>query len=138
MNIAVALVRHSLPGLASNLTSNLVNEFEKKKISGKEAVGTWKGFTLFVSNEDMNDFIKIIKWLEDLGVLIDGVTERVKHETKKQEERFLGALFALLAVSLVQPVISSKGITGRGVRGAGKGSMNIFSSAPSFKQYLDY
>ena len=31
INIAFALVRHSLPGLASNLTSNLVNESEKKK-----------------------------------------------------------------------------------------------------------
>ena len=31
----------------------------------------------------MNDFIKIIKSLEDLGVLLDGVTETVKHEIKK-------------------------------------------------------
>ena len=30
----------------------------------------------------MNDIIKIIKQLEDSGVLIDGVTETVKHEIK--------------------------------------------------------
>ena len=30
----------------------------------------------------MNDVIKIIKSLEDLGVIIDGVTETVKHEKK--------------------------------------------------------
>ena len=42
-----------------------------------------KGFTLFISNEDMNDIIKIIKSLEDSNVLIDGITETVKHETKK-------------------------------------------------------
>ena len=30
----------------------------------------------------MNDIIKIIKSLEDSGVLINGVTETVKHETK--------------------------------------------------------
>ena len=35
----------------------------------------------------MNDIIKIIKSLEDSGVLIDGVTETVKHEIKKQERR---------------------------------------------------
>ena len=35
---------------------------------------------LFISNEDMNDIIKIIKTLEDSSVLIDGVTETVKHE----------------------------------------------------------
>ena len=38
----------------------------------------------------MNYIIKIIKSLEDLGILIDGVTETVKHEIKKQEARFLG------------------------------------------------
>ena len=36
-----------------------------------------KGFTLFISNDDMSDIIKIIKLLEDSGVLIDGVTETV-------------------------------------------------------------
>ena len=39
-----------------------------------------KGFTLFISIEDMNDIIKIIKSLADLGVLIDGITETVKHK----------------------------------------------------------
>ena len=55
-----------------------------------------RGFTLFISNDDMNDFIKIIKLLEDSGVLTDGVTESVKHEIKKQEGRFLGDFLALL------------------------------------------
>ena len=82
-----------------------------------------RGFTLLISNEDVNDIIKIIKSLEDSGVLIDGVTETVKHERKKQEGGFVGALLVPLAASLVQPVISSvvKGISGRGVRRAGKG-----------------
>ena len=31
----------------------------------------------------MNDIIKIIKSLDDSGVLIDGVTETVKHQIKK-------------------------------------------------------
>ena len=71
----------------------------------------------------MNDIIKIIKSLEDLGVLIDGITETIKHEIKKQEGRFLGALLAPLAASLVQPVISSvvKGIRERGVGRVGIG-----------------
>ena len=37
----------------------------------------------------MNDIIKIIKSLKDLGVLIDGVTEIVKHEKKKKKTDFL-------------------------------------------------
>ena len=119
-NVAIPLARDNLPGLVINLTSNAINELERK-ISGKGVVRAGKGFTLFISNEDMNDIIKIIKSLEGSGVLIDGVTETVKHEIKKQEGRFLGALFAPLAASLVQLVISLvvKGISGRGVRRAG-------------------
>ena len=81
-NIAIPLARDNLPGLVSNLTSNAINKFERK-ISGKGGVRSGKGFTLFISNEDMNDIIKIIKPLENLDVLIDGVTETVKHKIKK-------------------------------------------------------
>ena len=55
----------------------------------------------------MNDIIKIIKSLEVSNVLIDDITETVKHEIKNQEGRFLPALLAQLAASLVQLVISS-------------------------------
>ena len=44
----------------------------------KGAVRAEKGFTLLISNENMNNVIKIIKSLEASGVLIDGVTETVK------------------------------------------------------------
>ena len=37
----------------------------------------------------MNDIIKIIKPLEYSGILIDGVTETVKHEIKKNKVLFL-------------------------------------------------
>ena len=90
-----------VPGSVSNLTLSEINTFNRK-ISGKEAVRAGKGFTLY-----MNDIIKIIKSLEDSGVLIDGVTETVKNKIKKLEGGFLGALQAPLAASLVQLVISS-------------------------------
>ena len=37
----------------------------------------------------MNDIVKIIKSLEHLGVLINEVTETIKHEIKKQKGRLL-------------------------------------------------
>ena len=92
-NIAILLAKDNLPGLVSSLTSSAINKFDRK-ISGKEVVTAGKGFTLFISNEDINDIIKIIKSLEDSGVLIDAVTETVKHEIKKQEGGFLQALLA--------------------------------------------
>ena len=46
--------------MVSNLASNAINKCERK-ISGKGAVRVEKGIPLFISNEDMNDIIKIIK-----------------------------------------------------------------------------
>ena len=70
----------------------------------------------------MNDIMKIKKSSEDLGLLIDGATETVKHEIKRQKGGFLGTLLAP-AASLVQPVIFwvVKGIIEREVRRAGRG-----------------
>ena len=117
INIAITLARDNLPGLVSTLTSNVINNFERK-ITGKGAIRAGRGFTLFVPNKDINDTIKIMKLLEDLGVLIAGITETVKHQIKKQERGFLGALLTPLAASIVQPVIYSvvKCISERGIR----------------------
>ena len=104
-NIAIPLARDSFPELVINVTSNSINKFETK-IGGKGTVRAGERFTLFISNKDMNDIIKVIKSLEDLGVLIDGLNRKVKHEIKKQDGGFLGALLAPLAASTVQPVIS--------------------------------
>ena len=71
----------------------------------------------------MNDIIEIIKPLEYSNVLIDGVTETVKHEMTKQEGGFLRALLAPLVTSLAPSVVSSAviGINGRGVKRAERG-----------------
>ena len=124
-DIAISLARHNLTLLVSNLTSYVVNKFEGK-ISRKVAVRSGKGFTLFTSNEDMNNIIKIIKSLEELCALIDGVTGTVKHKIKKQVCGFLLTFLTPSAASIVQPVISSvvKSISGTGVRRAGKGYMS--------------
>ena len=72
----------------------------------------------------MNDIIKVIKSLEDLGAVIDGITETVNHEIKKG--RFFRALLAPSAASLVQPVVSSvvNSISGSGVSGTGREYMD--------------
>ena len=107
-NIAILLARGNLPRLVSSLTINTITKFERKKVE-KE---------LWEQEKDLlysNYIIKIIKSLEDWDVLIDGVTETVNHEIKKQEGGFLGDLLASLAALLLQPVIFAvvKGIIGR-------------------------
>ena len=80
----------------------------------------------------MNDIFKIIKSLEDSNVLIDGITDTVKHEIRKQEGRFLSALLAPFTASLVQPLISSvvKAINGRIMGRAETGYINKKFLAP--------
>ena len=85
-NIAISLARENLTGLASNLTASAINKFDRK-MTEKGAARAEKGFTLLISNENMNNVIKIIKSLEASGVLIDGVTETVKREIKKTRRR---------------------------------------------------
>ena len=86
-DLAIPLARDNLPKLISKLASSLVNKFERK-ISGTETVRAGKGFTLFILNEDMNAIFKIIKSLEDSNVLIDSITETVKHEMVKKKDDF--------------------------------------------------
>ena len=45
--------------------------------------------TLIISNDDMQDLLKIIKSLEDSCILLNGITETVKNEVKEQKGGFL-------------------------------------------------
>ena len=45
--------------------------------------------TLIISNNEMKDIIKIVKSLEDPGLLLKEVTETVQNEAKEQKEGFL-------------------------------------------------
>ena len=67
----------------------------QKKIHGS---GTT---TLIISDEKMNDIMKIAQALEDSSFLLKGVTKTIKNETKKQKGGFLGMLLGTLAVSLL-------------------------------------
>ena len=45
-------------------------------------------WTRIILNEEMNDIIKIVKSLEESGLLIKGVSEAIKNETKEQKDNF--------------------------------------------------
>ena len=52
----------------------------------KKILGSGHSTTLVISNNDMQDLSKIIKSLEDSGLLLKGVSE-TKDETKEQKWR---------------------------------------------------
>ena len=58
----------------------------------------------------MEDLIKIVKSLENSGLLIYGITERVKNEMKEQKGIFLSMLLGTLCASLLGNLLTGKGI----------------------------
>ena len=70
--------------------------------------------TLVISNEEMNDVIKIVQTLEDSNILLKGVTETVKNETKEQKREFLSMLLGTLGASLLGNLLTGKGFVRAG------------------------
>ena len=54
---------------------------------------------LVFSIEDLNDITKIVKSLEDAGLMVKVVTGKVKNEIKQQKPGFLDILDATLSAS---------------------------------------
>ena len=81
--------------------------------------------TLIISNNEMEDIIKIVKSLEDSGLLLKGVTETVQNEVKEQKGGFFSMLLGTLGASLLGNISTGKGAIatsqGRGINRAGEG-----------------
>ena len=66
--------------------------------------------TLIISNNEIEDLIKIVKALEDSGLLVKWVTESVQNEIKEQKGGFLSMLLGTLSASLLGNLYTGKGI----------------------------
>ena len=78
--------------------------------------------TLIISNDEMDDILKIVKSLENSGVVLKGVSETIQHEAKEQRGGFLSMLLGTLGASLFGDILS-KGLSGKGVIRAGEGTI---------------
>ena len=58
----------------------------------------------------MEDLIKIVKSLENSGLLLKGVTESVQNEAKEQKGGFLSLLLGTLGASLLGNLLAGNGI----------------------------
>ena len=78
----------------------------------------------------MNDIIKIFQALENSNILLKGVTKTTKNETKEQKGGFLSMFLGTLGASLLENLLTGKGIgragtrnkKGRGIVRAGTGN----------------
>ena len=62
--------------------------------------------TLIISNNEMENIIKIVKYLEDSGLFLKGVTEAVQNEVKELKGGFLSILLGTLGASLLGNILT--------------------------------
>ena len=100
MKVALPLAKNVLAALGLTVAMSATDGSIQKKIHGS---GTTKGagVKLIIEQEDMNDIVKIIKALENSGILLKGVSKAIKNETKEQKGGFLSMLPGTLGASLL-------------------------------------
>ena len=68
---------------------------------------------LIISNDEIEDIIKIVKSLEDSGLLLKRNSEATKNGPEEQKG-FLSMLLSTLGVSLLKNILAGKGINRAG------------------------
>ena len=63
---------------------------------------------LIISNQEMNDIMKIVKSLEKSCLLIKDVSETIKNEPKEEKGGFLRMLLGTLGASLLKNLLTGK------------------------------
>ena len=123
MKVAVPLAKDIFAPLGITAAASAIDAGIQKKTHGSGIT------TLIISNEEMNDIMKITQALEDSNILLKGVTNTIKNETKEQKGGFLSILLGTLGASLLGNLLSGKGIVragtgnkkGKGIVRAGYG-----------------
>ena len=86
---------------------------------------------MIISNDEIKDIMKIVKSLENSGLLLKGVTETVQNEVKYQKGGFLSMLLCTLGVSVLGNLLAGKKIykvgegKGKGINRAGEGIVRV-------------
>ena len=70
--------------LATMASASPIDGAIQRKMNGQRAVRSGKRIILVILNEDMDDVISIVKSVENSGVLINGVSETVKHKIENK------------------------------------------------------
>ena len=108
MKVAMPLAKNVLTPLGLTAAMSAIDGSIQKKIHGS-------GIKLIIEQEDMKDILKIIKALENSGILLKGVSKTIKNETKEQRGGFLSMLLGTLGASLLGNLLSG----GKGIMKAG-------------------
>ena len=101
-NVIKPLVKSVLIPLGLTEVASAADAGIRKKIL------TLGNTTLIISNNEMEDIIKIVKSLGDSGLLLEEVTKTVQNEVKEQKGGFLSMLLGTLDASLLGNLLTGK------------------------------
>ena len=111
-NVLKTLAKSVLIPLGLTAATSATDAVIHKKMFGSSTT------TLIISNEEMNNIMKIVKSLEESGLLKVGISKTIKNEAKEQRGRFLSMLLGTLGASLLVNLL-----TGKGTIRAGEGAI---------------
>ena len=102
-NVLKPLAKSILISLGLTTAASTTDGAIHKKMFGS-------GFTtLIVSNNEIEDIMKLVKSLEDSALLIKCVSKTVKNEAKEQKGEFILILLGTLGASLLGNLLTGKG-----------------------------
>ena len=102
-NVIKSLAKSVLIPLGITPAASAVDVGMHKKILG--SVNT----TIIVSNDELEDIIKLVTSLEDSSLLLKGVIETIQNEAKEQKGEFLSMLLGTLGASLFGNILAGEG-----------------------------
>ena len=124
-NVITPLTKSVLFPLGLTAAASVADAGIHKKIlgSGCHSSSASHNTTLIISNKYMDDLTKIVKSLEDSGLLLKVVTESVQNEVKEQKGGFLSMLLGTVGASLLGNLLTGKSAfhAGKGIHRTGKG-----------------
>ena len=102
-NVFKPLAKSVLIPLGLTATVSAADSAIHKKMFGSGFI------TLMISNEEMNNITKIVKSLEESGLLKKGIDKTIQNEAKKQKGVFLVMLLRILGASFLGSFLTGKG-----------------------------
>ena len=95
----------------------------------KQILGSGHNTNLIISNDEIEDILKIVRSLEDSGLSLKGISETIQNEAKDQRGGILSMLLGTLGASLLGDVLLGK--KGKGVVKTGEGTIRTGRSRRS-------
>ena len=101
-NVLKPLAKSVLISLGLTAAASATDAAIHKKMFGSRTT------TLIISNEEMNDIMKIVKSLEESDLWIKSVSKTIENEAKEQKGTFLGMLLDSLGASVLVNLLQGK------------------------------